>query len=279
MKISAYGNDNVPFNRNEHGVENRKPSEGKTPRPSQAINRNNVIYTRTRHFPRLRLHTHPKFHEQEVLWKPGYAPLNKGTLEIVFARFNAMTALAGVNAACIRFDLPAGTPAEKIQALLARLQDQARLRRTRIHFVVQAEYAADQEANHWHGIILFDQSKMDFPRQINTTWKKVCPEYRISYRRNGNLPFFFAIGNDHEEFKAAFRAASYLCKLNTPPLTLDGKKTRITSRLPPRVTQNEALICDNTPATAGEKFCEDRFSIMRSTPTTSESSALQLQAV
>lgn len=279
MKLHPMQRDHGPFTRNASYTKESKPTAAKDFWPKTASNRNNVIYTRKRDLPRLRCHEHSKFRGQDVLWKPGFAPLNKGSLEIVFSRFNAMTALAGVNAACIRFDLPAGTPAEKIQALLARLQDQARLRGTRIHFVVQAEYAADQEANHWHGIILFDQSKMDFPRQINTTWKKVCPEYRIIYRRNGNLPFFFAIGNDHEEFKAAFRAASYLCKLNTPPLTLDGKKTRITSRLPPRAAQNEALICDNTPATAGEKFCEDRFSIMRSTPTISESSALQLQAV
>lgn len=175
MKIFAAGRDKVPFNRNEHHARECKPTAGKASWPSQAINRNNVIYTRTRHFPRLRTHTRPEFREQEVLWKPGYAPLNKGSLEIVFTRINAMTALAGANAACIHFDFTAGTPGEKIQALLARLQDQARLRGTRIHFVVQAEYVAGQEGNHWHGIILFDQSKMDFPRQINTTWKKSMP--------------------------------------------------------------------------------------------------------
>ena len=278
MKIYAFGNEKVPFTRHEHRARERKSSAGKAPWPTPAINRNNVIYTRIRRFPRLRTHTHPEFHEHEVLCKPGYAPLNKGSLEIVFARFNAMTARAGANAACIRFDFPAGTPGEKIQALLARLQDQARLRGTRIHFVVQAEYATGQEGNHWHGIILFDQSKMDFPRQINTTWKKVCPEYRIIYRRNGNLPFFFAIGKDTEEFKAAFRAASYLCKLNTPPLTLDGKKTRITSRLPSRVSKNKPGICTDLPATTGEESCEDSFGIKRSTLTTDNNLALQLQA-
>lgn len=279
MKPYVIGSGNGPFTRNEQDARESKPSAGKAPWLRQAINRNNVIYSRTRHFPRLRQHTHPKFREQEVLWKPGYAPLNKGSLEIVFARFNAMTALAGANAACIRFDFPAGTPGEKIQALLARLQDQARIRGTRIHFVVQAEHVADQEGNHWHGIILFDQIKMDFPRQINTTWKKVCPEYRIIYRRNQNLPFFFAIGKNHEEFKAAFRAASYLCKLNTPPLTLNGKKTRITSRLPSRVSKNKPGIFTNFPATTGEKSCEDDFGIKRSTLTTDNNLALQLQAV
>jgi|GEM_PF-3939063 len=278
MKPYVIGRDNGPFTRNEQDARESKPSAGKAPWPRQAINRNNVIYAQTRSCPRLRTHTHSKFREQEILWQPGFAPLNKGSLENIYVRFNAMTALAGANAACIRFDFPAGTPGEKIQALLARLQNRARLRGTRIHFVVQAEYVAGQEGNHWHGIILFDQSKMDFPHQINTTWKKVGPEYRIIYRRNGNLPFFFAIGKDTKEFKAAFRAASYLCKLTSPPLTLDGKKTRITSRLPSRVSKNKPGICTNLPATTGEESCEDSFGIKRSTLTTDNNLVLQLQA-
>ena len=225
--------DQGPFTNTQPGQPLMISRSSKVFQRSRAINKKqcNYMLTNKRDFPRLKIHEATTFHGLPVSWDSHLEPLDGLALEILHKRFTAMVNQAGVNATCLRLDWPAGTPTENIQRLMTRLQDQGRKRGTKIHFQIQAEFAPDQEANHWHGVIIYDRTKMNFPTQINTAWRKIGSGHKIVYRRNGNLPFIFAIGENPEEFKAAFRVASYLCKTNQPPKADPNKKARITSRL------------------------------------------------
>ena len=227
-----------PFNDRPRFHATRKPKIYKELWETGTINKKHMYIIRlkpdsqTRRMPRFKPWDYSSFRGLPVSTDSVSSPSDKDLLDGIYKRAVAIIHLAGDHAEMIRFDFEAGTKAEDIQALFERLQRIAREKGSRIHFVAVAELAPRDTENHWHAVIWFDASKMDFPAQMNGAWEKIRGDKKIKWLRNNYLPFRFRIGRAQVEFERSFFAASYLAKSSTPPIPDPKHKTRIISRLP-----------------------------------------------
>lgn len=191
-------------------------------------------YTR---YSRLILHEEQSFRGLPVNTDSTVSPLDRGILEALHERHCLAVLEFGTSAVMVRYDWKAGVSQVALSDLMTRLQNQAGRTETKVHFMIVAEFEEGQVGNHYHSALWFDESKLDYPRQVNALWKKVRKAHelpdscRIIWRRNKNRPYRFLIGQGQDELQRAFYAASYLAKTSQPPLTSSGRKSRITSRV------------------------------------------------
>lgn len=203
------------------------------PAPSKTIIETYVTYVST---PKLTLHDEPSYRGLPVNVDSDSSPLDREILEALHKRHSLAVHEFGETAVMARCDWEAGTPQVALSDLMKRLQDQAGRKGTKIHYAIVAEFKEGQRGNHFHGVLWFDSSKLDYPRMVNAKWKKVrkaneLPDScRIIWRRNNHKPFRFQIGQTQEEVRKGFYAASYLAKTSQPPLTTPDKRSRIVSR-------------------------------------------------
>lgn len=204
----------------------------RVPAPSKAIIETYVSTTKHK----LILHELPEYRGLPVNVDSDSSPLDREILESLHKRHSLAVQTFGTSAVMIRCDWEAGTPQVALQDLMERLQDQAGRRKTKIHYMIVAEFVEGQKGNHFPSVIWFDESKLDYPHLVKKMWEKVRKAYelpdkcRIIWRRNKHLPGRFQIGQTQEEFRKAFRVASYLSKTSQPPLTTPAKRSRIVSR-------------------------------------------------
>ena len=185
-----------------------------------------------RRMPRFKPWEYSSFRGLPVSTDSDSSPSDKDLLDGIYKRAEAIIHLAGDHAEMLRFDFIVGVKPEDIQKLFERLQRLARGKGSRIHFVAVSELAPRDTQNHWHAVIWFDGSVMDFPAQINGAWEKIRGDKKIKWLRNNFLPFRFRIGRSQVEFERAFFTASYLSKSSQPPLPDPKHKARIISRMP-----------------------------------------------
>lgn len=194
-----------------------------------------VTYAYSRH-SRLILHEEQSYRGLPVNVDSDSSPLDRTILEGLHERHSLAVREFGTSAVMIRCDWEAGTPQVALSDLMTRLQDQAGRKDTKIHYMIVAEFVEGQRGNHFHGVLWFDEKKLDYPHLVNRMWKKVQKAHelpdscRIIWRRNNHKPFRFQIGQTQEEFRKAFRVASYLAKTSQPPLTSPANRSRIASR-------------------------------------------------
>lgn len=204
----------------------------RVPAPSETIIET-YGYTRR---SKLTLHDEPEYRGLPVNVDSDSSPLDREILEALHKRHSLAVQEFGETAVMLRCDWEPGTPQVALSDLMARLQDQAGRNGTKIHYMIVAEFKEDQVGNHFHACIWFDESKLDYPRMVNASWKKVrkahelAEKCRIVWRRDNHKPFRFQLGETQEEFRTAFRVASYLAKTSQPPLTTPGQRSRIVSR-------------------------------------------------
>jgi len=163
---------------------------------------------------KLILHEQQSFRGLPVNYDSNRSPLDRDVLAELHRRHTLSVRQFGTTAEMVRLDWVAGTSQESISDLFTKLQDKAGRQQSKIHYLVCAEHRAGQPANHYHGVIWYDSSKMTFPYEVNKFWKKLMLRHeladhcRIQWRRDNDLPFRFKIGQTDAAFKAAFFLAA-----------------------------------------------------------------------